>query len=127
MAPCRPSLHAYQSAPAKPLAGLKVLDITLMLAGPTARGCWGCSAPRSSKVERPGEGDFARAIAPFHGGESLYFMSVNRNKRSIAVNLKTEEGKQILRDLIARNDILVENNRAGVMDRLGLGYDDARH
>ena len=53
-------------------------------------------------------------------------MSVNRNKRSIAVNLKTEEGKQILRDLIARSDILVENNRAGVMDRLGLGYDDAK-
>ena len=115
-----------QSAPAKPLAGLKVLDITHMLAGPYCTWLLGLLGAEVIKVERPGEGDFARAIAPFHGGESLYFMSVNRNKRSIAVNLKTEEGKQILRDLIARSDILVENNRAGVMDRLGLGYDDAK-
>ncbi|CCJ49274.1 CaiB/BaiF CoA transferase family protein [Bordetella parapertussis] len=125
----RPVAHLSmlaQSAPAKPLAGLKVLDITHMLAGPYCTWLLGLLGAEVIKVERPGEGDFARAIAPFHGGESLYFMGVNRNKRSIAVNLKTEEGKQILRDLIARSDILVENNRAGVMDRLGLGYDDAK-
>lgn len=115
-----------QSAQAKPLAGLKVLDITHMLAGPYCTWLLGLLGADVIKVERPGEGDFARAIAPFHGSESLYFMSVNRNKRSITLNLKTEEGKQILRDLIAESDILVENNRAGVMDRLGLGYDDAK-
>lgn len=114
-----------QSAQAKPLAGLKVLDITHMLAGPYCTWLLGLLGADVIKVERPGEGDFARAIAPFHGDESLYFMSVNRNKRSITVNLKSDEGKQILRDLIAQSDILVENNRAGVMDRLGLGYDDA--
>ena len=111
---------------AKPLAGLTVLDITHMLAGPYCTWLLGLLGADVIKVERPGEGGFARAIAPFHEDESLYFMSVNRNKRSITLNLKTEEGKQILRELIARSDILVENNRAGVMDRLGLGYDDAK-
>ncbi|OZI48948.1 CaiB/BaiF CoA transferase family protein [Bordetella genomosp. 5] len=115
-----------QIAQDKPLQGLKVLDITHMLAGPYCTWMLGLMGADVIKVERPGEGDFARAIAPFRDDESLYFMSVNRNKRSITLNLKTEEGKQILRDLIAQSDILVENNRAGVMDRLGLGYQDAR-
>lgn len=115
-----------QIAQDKPLQGLKVLDITHMLAGPYCTWMLGLMGADVIKVERPGEGDFARAIAPFRDDESLYFMSVNRNKRSITLNLKTEEGKQILRDLIAQSDILVENNRAGVMDRLSLGYQDAR-
>lgn len=115
-----------QIAQDKPLQGLKVLDITHMLAGPYCTWMLGLMGADVIKVERPGEGDFARAIAPFRDDESLYFMSVNRNKRSITLNLKTEEGKQILRDLIAQSDILVENNRAGVMERLGLGYQDAR-
>ncbi len=115
-----------QIAQNKPLAGLKVLDITHMLAGPYCTWLLGLMGAEVIKVERPGEGDFARAIAPFHEDESLYFMSVNRNKRSITLNLKTEDGKEILRDLMARADILVENNRAGVMDRLGLGYEDAK-
>ncbi|WAI85091.1 MULTISPECIES: CaiB/BaiF CoA transferase family protein [Achromobacter] len=114
-----------QIAQDKPLQGLKVLDITHMLAGPYCTWMLGLMGADVIKVERPGEGDFARAIAPFRDEESLYFMSVNRNKRSITLNLKTEEGKQILRDLIVQSDILVENNRAGVMDRLGLGYQDA--
>lgn len=115
-----------QIAQDKPLQGLKVLDITHMLAGPYCTWMLGLMGADVIKVERPGEGDFARAIAPFRDDESLYFMSVNRNKRSITLNLKTEEGKKILRDLIVQSDILVENNRAGVMDRLGLGYQDAR-
>lgn len=115
-----------QIAQDKPLQGLKVLDITHMLAGPYCTWMLGLMGADVIKVERPGEGDFARAIAPFRDDESLYFMSVNRNKRSITLNLKSEEGKKILRDLIAQSDILVENNRAGVMDRLGLGYQDAR-
>ena len=115
-----------QIAQDKPLQGLKVLDITHMLAGPYCTWMLGLMGADVIKVERPGEGDFARAIAPFRADESLYFMSVNRNKRSITLNLKTEEGKKILCDLIAQSDILVENNRAGVMDRLSLGYKDAR-
>jgi crotonobetainyl-CoA:carnitine CoA-transferase CaiB-like acyl-CoA transferase len=75
------------------------------------------------KVERRGAGDFTRIIAPFHEQKSIYFMSVNRNKRSVTVDLKQPEGKEILRKLLASADVFVENNRAGAMDRLGFGYD----
>ncbi|SDR53888.1 CoA:oxalate CoA-transferase [Paraburkholderia fungorum] len=108
-----------------PLSGLKVLDVTQMLAGPYCTWMMGMMGAEVIKVERPDGGDFARAVAPFREEESLYFMSVNRNKRSLTLNLKSDEGKQIFRELLADCDILVENNRAGVMDRLGLGYADA--
>ncbi|NHW87602.1 CoA transferase, partial [Escherichia coli] len=75
------------------------------------------------KVEQPGTGDDSRAYGPYKNGESAYFMSLNRNKRSMTLNLKTPEGKQILKDLVKQVDVLVENFRPGAMERLGLGYD----
>jgi CoA:oxalate CoA-transferase len=106
-----------------PLAGLRVLDLTHMLAGPYCTWLLGSFGEEVTKVEMPGSGDFARRIAPFAGGESVYFMSVNRNKRSITLNLKQAAGRAALVRFAQRADIMVENNRPGVMRRLGLDYD----
>jgi CoA:oxalate CoA-transferase len=105
-----------------PLAGVTVVDVTHMLAGPYCTWVLGALGAEVIKVEMPGRGDFTRRIAPFSHGESLYFLSVNRNKRSIALDLKSTEGKEVFRRLAAKADIVVENNRAGVMTRLGLDY-----
>jgi crotonobetainyl-CoA:carnitine CoA-transferase CaiB-like acyl-CoA transferase len=75
------------------------------------------------KVEEPGKGDDTRTWPPFSGGESTYFMSVNRNKKSLTLNLKAPEGQRILRRLIRRSAVLLENFRPGTMARLGLGYE----
>jgi crotonobetainyl-CoA:carnitine CoA-transferase CaiB-like acyl-CoA transferase len=75
------------------------------------------------KIERPGEGDQTRAWGPpWQDGQSAYYLSVNRNKRSLALNLKTEEGRDVFRRLAEHSDVLVENFRAGELDALGLGY-----
>ena len=77
------------------------------------------------KIEQPGRGDDTRAWGPpFVGGESAYFLSVNRNKESLALDLKHPRARPILDALLARADVLVENFRPGTMERLGLGYDD---
>ena len=78
------------------------------------------------KVEVPGRGDDSRQFGPFVGGESAYFMSLNRNKRSITLDLKSDRGKAVLLDLARVFDVVVENYRGGTMDRLGLGYDRLR-
>jgi crotonobetainyl-CoA:carnitine CoA-transferase CaiB-like acyl-CoA transferase len=74
------------------------------------------------KVEEPGKGDDTRGWPPFAGGESTYFMSVNRNKKSITLNLKAPEGREILKKLAKKSDVLLENFRTGTMEKLGLGY-----
>ena len=106
-----------------PLAGLRVLDLTHMLAGPYCTWLLGSLGADVVKVEVPGRGDFTRTVAPFHDGQSVYFLSVNRSKRSLTLNLKDPRGAALFRRLAERADVLVENNRAGVMDRLGLGPD----
>jgi crotonobetainyl-CoA:carnitine CoA-transferase CaiB-like acyl-CoA transferase len=105
-----------------PLVGLRVLDLTHMLAGPYCTWLLGALGAEITKVEMPDAGDFSRGIAPFAHGMSVYFASVNRNKRSITLNLKRPSGRAALLRLASRADILVENNRPGVMDRLQLGY-----
>ena len=74
------------------------------------------------KIEEPGKGDDTRGWPPFAGGESTYFMSVNRNKKSVTLNLKTAEGRDILKRLAKKSDVLLENFRTGTMEKLGLGY-----
>lgn len=106
-----------------PLAGLQVIDLTHMLSGPYATWIFGALGAEVIKVEMPGRGDFTREIAPFVDGESIYFMSINRNKKSICLNLKTPQGKEALLRIVARSDVFIENNRPGVMSRLGLDYD----
>jgi CoA:oxalate CoA-transferase len=105
-----------------PLQGVRVLDLTHMLAGPYCTWVLGALGAEVTKVERPGSGDFTRSIAPFAGGHSIYFMSVNRNKRSMTLDLKQSSGRTALLRIAERADIFVENNRPGVMRRLGLDY-----
>jgi crotonobetainyl-CoA:carnitine CoA-transferase CaiB-like acyl-CoA transferase len=110
------------------LAGLKVLDFTRALAGPFCTQLLADMGATVIKVEGL-EGDMTRPIGPFHPSDeqhrhSGYFHSVNRNKHGIAVNLKTEAGRQIIFDMIDEADIVVENFRAGVMERFGLSYEE---
>jgi len=107
------------------LKGITVLDFSHVLAGPYCTMMLADYGADVIKLERPGVGDDTRAWGPpFAGGESCYFMSINRNKRSITVDLKAEEGKQIVRALAARSDIAIENFSPGTMQRLGFAYED---
>jgi crotonobetainyl-CoA:carnitine CoA-transferase CaiB-like acyl-CoA transferase len=106
----------------KPLAGVRVLDLTRVLAGPFAAMMLGDMGADVIKVEEPGKGDDTRKWPPFVGGEASYFMSVNRSKRSMTLNLKAPAGVAILKRLAARSDVVLENFRTGTMDKLGLGY-----
>lgn len=106
-----------------PLEGVKILDLTRVLAGPYATMILADMGADVIKIEIPKTGDDSRAFGPFLKGESAYFMSINRNKRSMTLNLKTEEGKEILTKLIKKADVIVENYRPGTMEKLGFGYE----
>jgi len=116
----------------QPLDGLRVLDLTRALAGPYCTMMLGDLGADVIKVEKPGLGDESRGWGPpFVGeafgpypGESAYFIAANRNKRSITVNLKSPDGQVIVRRLAATSDVLVENFRTGVLEKMGLGYKD---
>lgn len=109
----------------KPLEKLRVLDLTRVLSGPFCTMMLADLGAEVIKIEAP-TGDDSRGNPPFINGESTYFMSLNRGKRSIAINLKTEQGKDILRRMVPQADVLVENFRPGTMDKLGLGYDSIK-
>jgi formyl-CoA transferase len=110
-----------------PLAGIRVVDLTRALAGPYCTLLLGDMGADVIKIELPGTGDETRQWGPpFVAGESSYFMSVNRNKRSVTLDLKSDEGLEVLRRLIAKSDVLVENFRPGTMERLDVGYERAK-
>jgi CoA:oxalate CoA-transferase len=106
-----------------PLTGLVVLDLTRILSGPFCTMILADFGARVIKVESPGKGDDSRLIGPYVKDQSAYFMSVNRGKQSMTLNLKNPEGRALLKELAARADILVENYRPGTMDQWGLGYE----
>lgn len=106
-----------------PLAGVRVLDFTRVLAGPAASLALADLGAEVFKIEPPGSGDETRSFPPIRDGESHYYLSVNRGKKSIVVDLKAPDGVALVKDLAAKCDIVVENYRPGVMDRLGLGYE----
>src|SRR4051794_28492790 len=105
-----------------PLSEIIVIDLTRVLAGPFCTMMLAEMGARVIKVEDPRQGDDSRCFAPFHQGKSAYYLSLNREKESIALNLKNEEDRAVFVDLIHRADVLVENYRPGTLDRLGLGY-----
>jgi crotonobetainyl-CoA:carnitine CoA-transferase CaiB-like acyl-CoA transferase len=110
-----------------PLDGIRVLDLTRVLAGPYCTMFLGDLGAEVVKLEQPRAGDDTRGWGPpFAGGESAYFLCVNRNKKSIAIDLKSTEGIELLKRLAARADVLIENFRPGTMARLGLGEPDLR-
>ena len=105
------------------LYGIRVLDLTRVVAGPYGGSILGDFGADVIKIEVPGRGDDARGYGPYRNGESVYYANLNHNKRGITLNLKSEEGKEIFKKLVAKADVVIENYRPGVMDKLGLGYD----
>ena len=111
----------------KPLEGLKVLDLGRFIAGPYCGMKLGDMGAEVIKVESPGKGDDSRALGPpFIEGESAYYLSFNRNKKSIALNLREEKGRKILWELIEDVDVLVENFRVGVTEKIGITYEEVK-
>ena len=108
------------------LQDLKVLDLTRVVAGPYAGSILGDFGASVLKIEVPGRGDDARGYGPYENGESMYYANLNRNKKGITLNLKADAGKEIFLKLVKDADILLENYRPGVMDKLGLGYETLR-
>lgn len=109
-----------------PLDGLLVVDLSRVLAGPYCTMVLADLGARVVKVEVPGTGDDARQFGPFSNGKSAYFMSLNRGKESIALDLKAPEDRTIFEALVKKADVLVENYRPGTMDKLGYGWDALR-
>jgi CoA:oxalate CoA-transferase len=110
----------------RPLAGMVVIDLTRVLAGPYCTLVLSNLGARVIKVERPPGGDDARGIGPFVGGKSLYFAALNHGKESIALDLKRAEDRTVFERLLDAADVLVENYRPGVLDRLGYGWEVLR-
>src|SRR5512132_4582217 len=106
-----------------PLAGLTVIDFTRVLSGPYCTMLLADLGARVIKIEQPGRGDDTRAWGPpFRGGESAYYLSINRNKESLALDLKHPGAQEVMTALLERSDVLVENFRPGTVERLGLSY-----
>ena len=113
----------YKSEGQGALSGIRVLDLSRVLAGPFCTMLLGDMGAEIIKIEVPGQGDDSRRYPPFIGDESAYFMNLNRNKKSIVLNLKDFRAKEIFLDLVKRSDVILENFRPGTMEKLGLGYD----
>ncbi len=107
----------------RPLENIKILDLTRVLAGPFCTMLLAELGAEVVKIESPGTGDDSRAYGPFKNKKSMYFVSINRGKKSVSVNLKTAKGKQIILDLVKKFDVIIENFKPGTMEKLGLGYD----
>ena len=108
------------------LAGIRVLDLTRLLPGAFCTMLLGDRGADVIKVEQPGTGDYMRHLPPLVDGRGVAFNSLNRNKRAITLDLKAEEGRELFKRLTATADVVVEGNRPGVMDRLGLGWEVLR-
>jgi len=127
----RPYPHSYEQCPNKeeemagPLEAVRVLDLTTMVAGPVATRMLADQGADVIKIEPP-SGDLMRHFSPLRNGMSASFLSCNRNKRSLAVDLKAAEGLAIVQKLIATADVLVHNFRPGAAERIGLGEDAVR-
>lgn len=110
----------------KALEGIRVLDLSRVLAGPYSTMMLADFGADVIKIEAPKVGDDSRAFGPFVGKESAYFMSLNRNKRSITLNLKDGSHCDLFREMVKKADVVVENYRPGTMEKFGLGYDELK-
>lgn len=110
----------------KPLEGLVILDLSRVLAGPYASMMLGDFGANIIKIEPPEVGDDSRAFGPFIGKESAYYMSLNRNKRSMTLNLKEPEAKELFKKMVEKADVVLENYRPGTMEKFGLGYEELK-
>lgn len=105
------------------LQGIRILDLTRVLAGPYSAQILADMGADVIKIEQPGRGDDARGMGPYQNEESIYFITNNRNKKGVTLNLKSPKGKEIFLDLVRNADVVMENYRPGTMEKLGLGYD----
>jgi CoA:oxalate CoA-transferase len=107
-----------------PLSGIRTLDLSLIMAGPYCTLILGDLGAEVIKIERPGEGEGARGVPPyFFEGESAYFIAMNRNKKSMTLDLKSERGKEIFYELAKKSDVVIDNFRPGVVKKLGVDFD----
>lgn len=111
---------------AGPLHGIRVIDITTNISGPSLTMILADLGAEIIKVERPNSGDDSRMMDPLWGGEGVYYLNINRNKRSIVIDLRTEDGKELIYNLIKGADVFVENFRYGKAAKLGLGYEELK-
>ena len=111
------------SANKGPLSGIRVLDLSRHVSGPTCAMTLGDLGAEVIKLEKAGWGDDTRHSGEFYNGVNLYFPTENRNKKSVTINFRSEGGKKLLRGLIEKSDILVENFRPGTMEKMGFGWD----
>ncbi|MGG1663694.1 CaiB/BaiF CoA transferase family protein [Brevibacillus sp. NRS-1366] len=108
------------------LDGIKVVDLSRQLAGPFCTMTMGDLGADVIKIEMPGRGDDSRYWGPFWNGESTYYMSVNRNKKSVELDVKSDEGREMFLKLVKESDVLIQNFRTGKMEKMGLGYEDLK-
>src|SRR5437764_1149451 len=122
----RPSAPPLHNGDPMPLDGIRVLDLTRLLPGAYCSMLLADMGADVVKVEEPGRGDYMRWYPPLRDGQSILFNALNRNKRSVTLNLKDDAGCELFKRLVATADVVVEGNRPGVMDRLGLGWEALR-
>src|SRR6478736_2619593 len=112
-----------ETAAAGALDGIRVVDLSRFIAGPYCAMLLGDMGADVVKVEPPGRGENSRAFGPFVAGESLYSMVFNRNKRSLTLDLRADQGKEVLRQLLCKADVLVENYVPGTLEKMGFAWD----
>ncbi len=108
----------------RPLEGIKILDFSQVLAAPFCGMLLADLGAEVIKIERPGNGDMSREYGPYMNGVSIYFCQYNRGKRGIAIDMRSEEGKRVVMDLVAEVDVVIENFKYGTLEKLGIGYDE---
>ena len=108
------------------LSGVRVVDLTRYIAGPYCGELLADMGAEVIKIEKPGEGEITRTAGPWKDGISLFFQACNRNKKSVTADMRTPEGLEIAKKLIAKSDVLVENFRAGTMEKMGLSYEQVK-
>jgi crotonobetainyl-CoA:carnitine CoA-transferase CaiB-like acyl-CoA transferase len=111
---------------AKPLSGIRVIDLTRVLSGPYCTMLMADMGAEVIKIEQPDKGDDSRSFPPFERGISAYYANLNRNKKSVTLNLKDDKAKKVLFDMVKVSDVIVENFKPGTMDKLGLSYDEVK-
>ena len=108
------------------LNGVRVVDLTRYISGPFCGMLLADMGAEVIKVEKPGEGEISRTVGPWKNDVSLFFVTCNRNKKSVTADIRKPEGMAILKKLIAESDVLLENFRAGMMEKIGLGYEEVK-
>lgn len=123
MAEVKAAAERGRAAVAGALQGVRVVDLSRFIAGPYCAMLLGDMGADVIKVEPPGRGENSRGFGPFVEGESLYTMVFNRNKRSLTLDLRSERGKEILRDMLRTADVLVENFVPGTLEKMGFPWE----